>query len=129
MIKPNKQELEEIFDKELKSKEEIIECGKILQNQGAKNVLVSMAGEGAVLINENKKIFVSSAPKGKVINSVGAGDSMVAGFLTGYINTKDFQKAFYMGIAAGSASAFSYELAKQEEVEQIMQQWKCQNLR
>ena len=87
-----------------------------LQEMGARNVLVSMAGQGAVLLTENGEQFESNPPKGKVINSVGAGDSMVAGFLAGYLASGNYEEAFYMGLCAGSASAFSENFATKEEV-------------
>lgn len=120
LIKPNNHELEEIFRTELKSNEEIIVHAKKLQKLGARNVLVSMAGDGAILVTEDGSVYESEAPKGEVINSVGAGDSMVAGFVAGYLMTKDYKQAFKMGIATGSASAFSEELAKKEDVEKIL---------
>ena len=93
---------------------------KKLQEKGAKNVLVSMAGEGAVLIDENGREYMSPVPKGKVVNAVGAGDSMVAGFIAGYLEKKDYEYAFHMGIASGSASAFSEQLATRAEVEALL---------
>lgn len=120
LIKPNNHELGEIFGRELKSKDEIIQYAKKLKDMGARNVLVSMAGEGAIMITEKDEIFVTEAPKGKVKNSVGAGDSMVAGFIAGYLNTKDYKEAFKMGVCTGSASAFSDELATKEEVINIL---------
>lgn len=120
LIKPNNHELEEIFGTQLKSNEEIIQYAKELQKIGARNVLVSMAGDGAILVAEDGNVYESEAPGGKVVNSVGAGDSMVAGFVAGYLATEDYKQAFKMGIAAGSASAFSEELAKREEVEAIL---------
>ncbi len=120
LIKPNNHELEEIFGTQLKSNEEIIQYAKELQKIGARNVLVSMAGDGAILVAEDGNVYESEAPKGEVVNSVGAGDSMVAGFVAGYLATEDYKQAFKMGIAAGSASAFSEELAKKEEVEAIL---------
>ena len=119
LIKPNNHELGEIFGVELKTNEEIISYGKILQERGARNVLISMAGDGAIFLGEDGNVYESEAPKGKVINSVGAGDSMVAGFLAGYLDKKDYKHAFKMGIAAGSASAFSKDLATREEIETI----------
>ena len=83
---------------------------------GARNVLVSMAGEGAVLVAKDGLVYQSEAPKGKVVNSVGAGDSMVAGFLAGYLEHGSYEAAFRMGVCAGSASAFSEELATKEQV-------------
>ena len=87
---------------------------------GARNVLVSMAGEGAVLAAEDGRVFSAPAPEGKLKNSVGAGDSMVAGFLAGWMEKKDYDYAFRMGLCAGSASAFSENLATREEVERLM---------
>lgn len=121
LIKPNHHELGELFSKELKTEEEIIICAKELRKMGAKNVLVSRAEKGAILAAEDGNIYKSSAPKGKVIQSVGSGDSMVAGFLSGYLQSGQLKQAFYMGIAAGSASAFSEELATKE---QILKVWK-----
>lgn len=121
LIKPNNHELGEIFDVELRSREEVIPYGRKLQEKGALNVLISMAGEGAVLIAEDGQILESPAPKGTLVNGVGAGDSMVAGFLAGWLKSKDFRHAFHMGVAAGSASAFSEYLAKKEEIETIYQ--------
>jgi len=120
LIKPNKHELSEMFGVKIKNDEEIIYYAKKLQEQGAQNVLISMAGEGAIFITGNGKFYKSSAPKGTVCNSVGAGDSMVAGFLAGYLQNGDFSKAFKMGIAAGSASAFSEELATKGQVLELL---------
>lgn len=120
LIKPNNHELGEMFGVELHSEEEIIEYAKKLQEKGAENVLVSMAGDGAVLLTKDGDVYTGKPPKGKVLNSVGAGDSMVAGFLTGYLNTGDYEKAFRLGIAAGSASAFQYWLASRENVIELL---------
>ena len=121
LIKPNKKELEEIFEKELISNEEVVSYAKKLQEMGAENVLISMDKDGAILITKDKKMLYSKAPEGKVVNSVGSGDSMVAGFITGYMTYKDYEKALKMGIAAGSASAFSKNLATKEEImEQLL---------
>jgi 1-phosphofructokinase len=119
LIKPNNHELGEIFGKVLKSDEEIIECAKALQEKGARNILVSMAGDGGIFIGENGEIIKSLPPQGKVVNSTGAGDSMVAGFIAGYLETGDYRTAFLMGLSAGSASAFSENLATGEEVRTI----------
>lgn len=124
LIKPNNNELGEIFDVELKTKEEVIPYAKKLQEMGARNVLVSMAGEGAVLVTEDGDTHLAEAPKGKVVNSVGAGDSMVAGFVAGYLSTREYIKAFETGICTGSASAFSEELATREQVEELLKQSK-----
>lgn len=122
LIKPNHHELAEMFDVELKNDEDIIKYGKKLQQMGAKNVLISMAGDGAILIPENGFPIKREVPKGILKNSVGAGDSMVAGFLCGYLKNKNLDEAFKMGIATGSASAFSDELATKEEVENLLMQ-------
>ena len=116
LIKPNNHELGEIFGVELKTRDEVVPYAKKMQEMGARNVLVSMAGEGAVLADENGEVYESEAPKGKLVNSTGAGDSMVAGFLAGYMERKDFLYAFKMGLSAGSASAFSEDLATKEEI-------------
>ena len=107
LIKPNNHELGEMFGVTLKTDEEIITYAKKLQEKGARNVLISMAGDGAILITEDGEIHKGLPPKGEVVNSVGAGDSMVAGFLTGYLNTGDYEKAFKLGIATGSATCIS----------------------
>ena len=120
LIKPNNHELGEIFNVKLTTREEVIPYGRKLQEKGARNVLVSMAGEGAVLIAEDGQVFDAPAPKGKLINGVGAGDSMVAGFVAGWIEKQDYEYAFHMGVASGSASAFSENLATKEEVEAIL---------
>lgn len=116
LIKPNNHELGEIFGKELKSEEEIVEYAGKLQKMGAVNVLISMAAKGAVLVTEDGNVFKKLPPKGNVVNSVGAGDSMVAGFTAGYLNTGDYVKALELGTAAGSATAFVSWLASREEI-------------
>lgn len=116
LIKPNNHELGELFDVKLTTREEVIPYGKKLQKQGARNVLISMAGEGAVLVAEDGSVYEAPAPKGTLVNTVGAGDSMVAGFTAGWIEKKDYRHAFYMGVSAGSASAFSEYLATKEEI-------------
>lgn len=116
LIKPNNHELGELFDVKLTTREEVIPYGKKLQKQGARNVLISMAGEGAVLVAEDGSVYEAPAPKGTLVNAVGAGDSMVAGFTAGWIEKKDYRHAFYMGVSAGSASAFSEYLATREEI-------------
>ena len=122
LIKPNNHELGDIFGVQLKTREEVIPYGKKLQIMGAQNVLISMAGEGAVLIAADGRIFSTPAPKGILINGVGAGDSMVAGFMAGWMAKKDYEYAFHMGVSAGSASAFSENLATKEEIEAVYQQ-------
>lgn len=122
LIKPNNHELGEMFGVTLNSDEEIITYAKKLQEKGAENVLVSMAGDGAILITEDGAIYKGLPPKGKVVNSVGAGDSMVAGFLTGFLNTGDYEKAFRLGIATGSATAFLAWLATKEDVVSLLRE-------
>ena len=126
LIKPNNHELEEIFHVPMDSKETIVAHAKKMQEMGAENVLISMAGDGAILVAADGSVWQSPAPKGNVVNSVGAGDSMVAGFITGYLKSQSYEEAFHMGICTGSASAFSERLATQEEVDGILGQmgWK-----
>ena len=121
LIKPNNHELGDMFGVTLKTDEEIVTYAKKLQEKGATNVLISMAGDGAILLTKGGKHYKSPAPKGKLVNSVGAGDSMVAGFLTGCIESHDdLETAFYMGVATGSASAFSENLPTRPEVETLL---------
>ena len=119
LIKPNNHELGEIFGVTLQTREDVVPYAKKLQEKGARNVLVSMAGQGAVLLDEAGGVHMLAAPKGKLVNAVGAGDSMVAGFLAGWTERQDYEYAFRMGISAGSASAFSEMLATRKEVEQV----------
>ena len=120
LIKPNNHELAEIFNVEIKNKEDVVVYAKKLQTMGAKNVLVSMAGDGAVLVDQNNDVHITSAPKGEVKNSVGAGDSMVAGFIYGYIKTNDFKTALKQATATGSATAFSEDLASKEKIDELL---------
>lgn len=122
LVKPNNHELGEIFGVELKTRQDVIPYGKKLQEKGARNVLISMAGEGAVLVAEDGQVFEKPAPKGILVNGVGAGDSMVAGFVAGWMEKKDYEYAFHMGISAGSASAFSENLATKEEIQAVYKQ-------
>lgn len=121
LIKPNNHELGEMFGVILKTRDEIVTYAKKLQEMGAENVLVSMAGDGAILLTEDGIIYKAKPPKGKVLNSVGAGDSMVAGFLTGYLNTGEYEKAFRLGVVTGSATAFQYWLATKEDIVALME--------
>lgn len=120
LIKPNNRELGNIFGVEINTKKDAVTYAKRLMDKGARNVLVSMSSEGAVLVAEDGTVYEANAPKGTVKNSVGAGDSMLAGFLAGYSESGDFDRAFKMGICAGSASAFSEDLATREEVQALM---------
>lgn len=119
LVKPNKHELAEMFDTDIETEYDIIAYALKLKELGAMNVLVSMAGDGAVLIDETGQVHRSPAPEGKVVNSVGAGDSMVAGFIAGYLEKREYEHAFKMGIASGSASAFSKYLATKDEVLEV----------
>ena len=119
LIKPNNHELAEIFGAEPQTREACVPFAKKLQEMGAQNVLVSMAGEGAILVTADGQVFNSPAPKGTLVNGVGAGDSMVAGFVAGWMEQTAYKHAFYMGVAAGSASAFSEYLATRQEVDAV----------
>ena len=122
LIKPNNLELGGIFGRELHTQEEIRACAAALQERGARNVLVSMAGDGAILLDEQGGFHQIAATQGTVRNSVGAGDSMVAGFLAGYLQSGSFEQALRMGAATGSATAFSDGLATRETVEGLLRQ-------
>ncbi|MCD7730251.1 MAG: 1-phosphofructokinase [Oscillospiraceae bacterium] len=120
IIKPNNFELSEMFNTEINSTDEVIFYAKKLREMGACNVLVSMAENGAVLADENGSIHVIDAPKGKAINSVGAGDAMLAGFLAGFLEKGDYGYALKLGTAAGSATAFSEDLARKADIEKLL---------
>ena len=122
LIKPNNHELGEMFGTVCKTDEDIVHYAKKLQEKGAVNVLISMAGDGAILITEDGQNIKMGTPKGKVVNSVGAGDSMVAGFITGYIRGGNYEEALKSGTAAGSATAFSEGLASLEMYEKMLKQ-------
>lgn len=122
LIKPNHHELGELFEAKIRSREEVLPYAEKLQQMGALNVLVSLAGEGAVLLDGTGKVHSLPAPAGQLINAVGAGDSMVAGFLAGYMKTGDYESAFRMGVAAGSATAFSELLADADKIEEVLRQ-------
>ena len=119
LVKPNKHELGDIFNVELSTTEEVISYAKKLREMGAENVIVSMAGDGAVFVSSDNAVYDMPAPKGELINGVGAGDSMVAGFLAGFIEKSDLEYAFKMGISAGSASAFSEYMATKEKIQKV----------
>ena len=120
LIKPNGHELGEIFGRTLSTDGEIAECARLLQQKGARNVLVSMAGDGALLLDEGGNVHRLEAFKGKVKNSVGAGDSMVAGFVAGWLEKGDWAWALRLGSACGSATAFSDALATRAEIEALL---------
>ena len=120
LIKPNHHELGEMFGVTLAPGKEVVPYAKKLQEMGARNVLISMAGHGAILVAENGEVYQAPAPSGVLKNGVGAGDSMVAGFMAGWLESHDYRKAFHMGIACGSASAFSDYLATAEEIADVL---------
>lgn len=123
MIKPNNIELGEMFGIELKDETEIIHYAKKLQSMGATNVIVSMAGNGALLVASNGEVTKMGVPSGKVVNSVGAGDSMVAGFIAGYTQTGNYGYSLRLGSAAGSATAFSEGLATKDKIFELINQF------
>ena len=122
LIKPNNHELGEIFNVKLTTRESVVPYAKKLQEMGAQNVLVSMAGSGAVLLAADGSAYMTPAPKGELKNGVGAGDSMVAGFVAGWLEKQDYEYAFRMGVATGSASAFSEQLATAAQVQKVYEQ-------
>ena len=122
LIKPNNFELGEIFKKDLKNDDEIVYYAKELQKLGARNVIVSMAKNGSVLVTEEGSVIKMGVANGVVKNSVGAGDSMVAGFIAGYILKNDYEYALKLGTAAGGATAFTDDLATKEEIQNILSQ-------
>jgi len=121
LIKPNNHELGEMFQVTLTEDEQIITYAKKLQQMGARNVLVSMAKDGAILVDEHQQVYQLLPPKGEVVNSVGAGDSMVAGFLAGYLTSGSYEQALRLGTAAGSATAFTSWLAGREQIDAMME--------
>ena len=122
LIKPNNHELGEIVGKVLTGDAEIVAAARTLQEKGARNVLVSMAGDGALLLDEQGQVHRIGCPKGKVVNSVGAGDSMVAGFVAGYLQSGSYAQALRLGTACGSATAFSLGLATKEKIDELLAQ-------
>ena len=116
LIKPNNEELGEIFGVEIHTKEDAYVYGKKLKEMGAQNVLVSMGKIGAALIDEAGQEYFIKSPEGKRVNTVGSGDSMVAGFIAGFLKYNNYNDALRMGVSAGSASALSKYLATKEEV-------------
>ena len=123
LIKPNRQELSEIFDAEVKTEEDIEHYAKELQKMGARNVLISLGGEGAMLIDENGCKFKAGVLKEKVINTVGSGDSMVAGFIAGYEKTGDYAYALKLGSVCGNATAFLSGLATREKINELLEKF------
>lgn len=125
LVKPNHHELGELFNVTIKTKEDAGKYARKLQQMGARNVLVSMAKQGAVFLSETGECYQKDTLQQPVMNSVGAGDSMVAGFLYGYEREKNYEKALLYAVAAGSASAFSRRLAKKNEIEEVYQKISC----
>ncbi|WP_455660525.1 1-phosphofructokinase [Pradoshia sp.] len=119
LVKPNHHELGELFETKTETIEDAIHYGRILVEQGAQNVIVSMAGAGALLIN-HEGVYSATVPKGTVKNSTGAGDSLVAGFIGKWDQTKDLLQAFQYGVASGSATAFNYDLAEKQDIETLL---------
>lgn len=124
LIKPNNHELGEMFGVTLTDDVQIVTYAKKLQEMGARNVLVSMAKDGAILLDEHQNVYRMLPPEGTVVNSVGAGDSMVAGFLAGYLTSGSYEHALMLGTAAGSATAFTSWLAGRKEIEALLDQMK-----
>ena len=121
LIKPNHHELGQLYGVELHTRQDVIPYGKQLQNRGLRNVLISLAGEGAVLLTEDGQVFSAEAPEGHLQNSVGAGDAMVAGFVAGWLDKKEYEWAFRMAVASGSASAFSKGFATKSEIMELLE--------
>ena len=122
LVKPNNHELGEIVGRRLTTDAEIVAAAAVLQSKGARNVLVSMAGDGALLLDEKGCTHRIGCPKGQVINSEGAGDSMVAGFVAGYLQSGDYNAALRLGTACGSATAFSLGLAKKADIDALLKE-------
>lgn len=120
MIKPNQHELEELFGVKIETQEEMLNYAFQLREKGARNVLISCGGEGAFLVSETGQVLISNAPKGTLVNSVGAGDSMLAGFMAKFIETNDYRMSLKQGAASGSATAFSVGIATRELIEELI---------
>ena len=128
MIKPNQHELEELFGVKIETQEEMLNYAFQLREKGARNVLISCGGEGAFLVSETGQVLISNTPKGTLINSVGAGDSMLAGFMAKFIGTSDYRKSLKQGSASGSATAFSVGIATRELIEELMPHIKIEEI-
>lgn len=127
LIKPNIHELGDIFNVEIKDMKKVVYYADKLRNIGAQNIIISMGGDGAMLVC-SEGVYTASAPKGKVKNSVGAGDSVVAGFLAEYTKSFDIVESFRYGAASGSATAFSMDLCEKEYVDELLDQVKVTKL-
>ena len=128
-IKPNNHELAEMFNVELNSTEDVVFYARKLKEMGAQNVLISMGKDGALLVTENDEVFASSVAKGEVVNSVGAGDSMVAGFIAGYLKSNSYEEALRLGAASGGATAFSSDLATREFIDKLVDEIKIEKIK
>ena len=128
LIKPNHHEIAEMFGVTISTTEDLLQYGNRLKDMGARNVLISMGGDGAILLAENGEVYRSNVPKGVVKNSVGAGDSMVAGFIAGYEKTQCYEQALRLGAASGSATAFSSDVATAEEILALVKEIVVQKL-
>ncbi|KRL98467.1 1-phosphofructokinase [Liquorilactobacillus satsumensis] len=126
VVKPNHHELAELFGVKFNGMDDIVTYGKKLLDLGAQHVLISMAGDGGLLITPNE-VYYSAAPKGTVINSVGAGDSMIGGFVGTFAATKDPLESFHYGLACGSATAFSEDLADRKKIDEILPEIKVES--
>jgi len=122
-IKPNIHELRDMFNEKLETKEEIVKKCSFFLERGVENVIISRGGDGALLVN-NEFVMEASVPKGELINSIGAGDSMVAGFIAGYVGNMSLENSFRLAVAAGSATAYSYGLAEKDFVDKLYKEIK-----
>lgn len=120
LVKPNGEELEDLLGRKLPTEADLIDGARELRKKGARNVLISLGGDGALLVDDTDTVHRHGAAKGQMVNTVGAGDSMVAGFLAGYLKNRDYEEALHWGICAGSATAFSMHLATKEAIEQLV---------
>ena len=128
LIKPNHRELEELFNVKIENKEDLIHYARKLQEQGAINVLVSLGKDGAILVSEDTHVYYCAGAKGKLLNSVGSGDSMVAGFIAGYLKDKKYDEALKLGSACGGATAFSEDLAEVSMIQEVYKQLQVEEL-
>ena len=128
LIKPNHRELEELFNVRIENKEDLIHYARKLQEQGAINVLVSLGKDGAILVSEDGHVYYCAGAKGKLLNSVGSGDSMVAGFIAGYLKDKKYDEALKLGSACGGATAFSEDLAEASMIQEVYKQLQVEEL-
>lgn len=128
LIKPNHKELGELFGRTLHGEDDLIACARQLRREGARNVLVSRGGEGALLVAEDDTVHSIDALPGQAVNAVGAGDSMVAGFLAGWIHTGDYRQALRWGAAAGTATAFAPGLATRQDIDTLLHTLEQQNI-